>query len=418
VSVLGLLCTIFLSTAVAQTVHNVPGDYSTIQSAIDASADGDTVLVGPGTYYEQIDVGNHQITVQSSAGPATTTIDASFLGPVVTFGASATRTATLSGFTITHGQAQLSGGGGVTTNGGSPTIQGNVITNNYGEGFGNGIALLSSAALVTGNTISNNTVHGASGGGGGGGIGVLGSPCVGCGAEIRNNVIENNSILNFTTGGGIYVNGGGSVVIIDNVIRGNVSPSEGGGIGMVNTVDAQIENNLIVDNQGNTGGGVYWLTPSGTRGPYLVGNTIVGNQALDGSGVYADGNDSAARIINNMIVATNGTTGIECGTSGAETPAIAFNDAYATAAAAYGTCSTGAGTGGNISAQPIFLGPGDYRLAQTSPGIDVGSNLYSTQTTDLLGYPRLVDGNSDGFVTIDMGAYEWQDEIFHGDFEP
>jgi hypothetical protein len=36
------------------TIINIPADWSTIQQGIDASVDGDTVLVQPGTYYENV----------------------------------------------------------------------------------------------------------------------------------------------------------------------------------------------------------------------------------------------------------------------------------------------------------------------------------------------------------------------------
>ena len=53
--------------AVAGTIH-VPSDQPTIQDAIDAAMDGDTVLVAPGTYFENIDFLGKAIVVTSEAG--------------------------------------------------------------------------------------------------------------------------------------------------------------------------------------------------------------------------------------------------------------------------------------------------------------------------------------------------------------
>ena len=49
-------------------------DFDTIQSAIDAASNGDTILVGPGTYAEEITLNKPNITVRSTAGAATTII--------------------------------------------------------------------------------------------------------------------------------------------------------------------------------------------------------------------------------------------------------------------------------------------------------------------------------------------------------
>lgn len=53
---------------------NVPADQDTIQGGINAAVTGDTVLVAPGTYIEQVTI-NKSITLKSSAGPASTIID-------------------------------------------------------------------------------------------------------------------------------------------------------------------------------------------------------------------------------------------------------------------------------------------------------------------------------------------------------
>ncbi len=85
------------------TVINVPDDYPTIQGGIDASADGDTVLVQPGVYVENINFNGRNITLTSSAGPEQTVIDGAMLGAVVTIENGETDVV-LSGFTIRNGR--------------------------------------------------------------------------------------------------------------------------------------------------------------------------------------------------------------------------------------------------------------------------------------------------------------------------
>ena len=127
---------ILVGPATAQGVLTVPGQYSTIQDAINAALDGDTVLVAPGSYVETIDFIGKSVTVASVAGPDVTVIDGNNLGAVVTFSSDEGPDAVLSGFTITRGlgidAGNGRGAGGVQISGASPTLSNCTIEENRG----------------------------------------------------------------------------------------------------------------------------------------------------------------------------------------------------------------------------------------------------------------------------------------------
>ena len=58
----------------AAVIH-VPGEFSTIQAALNAAAPGDQIEVAPGTYPEVTQFQGKAVTLLSSGGPAVTTID-------------------------------------------------------------------------------------------------------------------------------------------------------------------------------------------------------------------------------------------------------------------------------------------------------------------------------------------------------
>src|SRR6266850_2970215 len=152
-----IFSTLFLvaSTAWAQNTIRVPQDVPTIQAGIDAAVNGDTVLVSPGTYVENINFNGKAITVTSSDGRAVTIIDGNANGSVVTFNHGETAASVLSGFTIRNGYT-FDDAGGIQVTNSSPEISGNVITANRAIS-GVGIDVYRGSPIIRNNTITANT---------------------------------------------------------------------------------------------------------------------------------------------------------------------------------------------------------------------------------------------------------------------
>lgn len=402
--VLSLICVAHAATITI----NVPTDQPTIQSAIVAAQNGDIVLVAPGTYFENINFLGKAITVESSGGRKVTIIDGGQANSVVTISSGEGRKSVLHGFTIRNGNggfSNFSDGGGIFIYNSSPTIKGNLVTNNIACSEGGGIAVLFSAALVEGNTVSNNTGPGCDLSGAGMTVGGAGA------AEIIGNVIENNSTPS-GDGGGIEINAAGTPTFKNNIIRGNVAKgisrsTQGGGIWIVNASEALIVQNLIYNNSAGQGSGIYFGVPFGYNGPVLVNNTIVGtSSSAQGSAVYADGFYDKVVFYNNLMIGASGTSAIYCDNTYDPTPpTLTNNDSYSPAGSGIGgACSSQSGSDGNISADPLFTSKANFRLKAGSPAINAGDNSApSVPPLDLAGKPRIVD------AIIDLGTYEYPD---------
>jgi len=108
---------IVICFSASATIINVPADYDTIQVAINASADGDTVLVADGHYYERINFYGKGILLTSefmldgdTIHIQNTIIDADTLvlgvaatGSVVCFVNGEDSTSVIQGFTLQNG---------------------------------------------------------------------------------------------------------------------------------------------------------------------------------------------------------------------------------------------------------------------------------------------------------------------------
>jgi hypothetical protein len=405
-TVVVVVCSLVVALpAQAASTLNVPSQYVTIQQAIDAATDGDTILVAPGTYVERIDFGTKDVTVASTGGAGVTVLDGSALGTVVVMNAQAGESPTLRGFTVRNGLAGPSSaysGGGVKTSGGPAVIEDNVITGNATCDGGGGIDARSSEAVIRRNTISDNFQSGCSGGVGGGGVSIVGGGHV----QLVDNVIQGNS--HGAHGGAVTLFSAGFPTIARNRIEGNSGGQQGGGLWIVNESDAQIENNLILGNFASQGGGVYWSIPL-SRGPALVNNTIVGNLGSLGSALFAGGFDASARVANNILSGAGGSV-VECDSGyDSSPPVVEFNDVLHTGAGQRygGICGDMTGINGNLSVDPVFVDPPgqDYHLSGASPLIDSGTNS-GVPARDLDGEVRTVDGDGDGVPETDIGADE------------
>lgn len=274
VSILTILIVAVLIMPVSATIINVPDDYPTIQEGINASSDGDTVLVQPGTYVENINFNGHNIVLGSlfiitgdTSYISQTVIDGNSSGPVVIFESGENSSSIITGFTIQNGSADL--GGGVFCENSSPTLLSCTFTrNNAPKGGGTSCISHSSPTLINCVYDFNRSVS-------------SNSPTYGAGiycnrfSTITNNIISENSA---NKGGGIYFLGTNST-FINNTLCRNLAVSSGGGI-YCNYSDVLVTNTILWCDSAQEEGNEIHL--EGTSSPIFTYNDIQGG--WDGEG--------------------------------------------------------------------------------------------------------------------------------------
>ena len=149
-------------TITTSTTIYVPGDYSTIQEAINAASNGYTILVADGTYSgennKNLDYLGKSIIVISENGPQDCIIDCEEQGRGFYFHNGEGVNSILTGFKIINGS--ISGlGGGIHCQTASPTIINCLIGGNYAGDGGGGFYCAASSPIVTNCTIANNTAN-------------------------------------------------------------------------------------------------------------------------------------------------------------------------------------------------------------------------------------------------------------------
>ena len=366
-------CALLAGALHAQQTLIVPDGYATIQAAIDAAETGDTVVVRPGTYVEQIDMLGKAIVLRSEGGPDVTTIDSQGASRwfdeaeycVVRMISGEGPSTVLEGFTITGGNAPspVQDGSGVYARNLSPTLRDCTITGNVGRDGGG----------VQGNV----TIEGCR--------------------------ITNNRAAHGYRGGGVY----GQVVVRDSVITGNISEERGGGI--YSTGDSLVEDTILDGNSsgrgpdGYTGGG--YFGPGTLRRCQITRNDSQHRFFSGGVDELGTGVDGATAMIQCTVafntVLNGAVPGDESGgirNVGLVEGCILFGNENLDVAllssptVRYSIVGSGFAGTGNTSADPQFrdAASGDYFLQPWSPAIDAG---------DPLGFP-----DPDG-TEPDLGAF-------------
>jgi hypothetical protein len=386
-----LVCTV----AGSARVIVVPDSAATIGTGLSMARSGDTVLVNPGRYAENIVwPGTDGIKLYSLLGPDSTVISACSTGRPLTIGSGISPATEIVGFTITGGKGVT--GAGIYTSG-SPTIAGNRVCFNEKSGernYGGGIyCAYNSNPVIVGNEVADNLCADSSTWNYGAGIYVdMNSMAV-----IGHNLITRNrcALGYWNYGAGIYVDSRAMPLIYQNVIveNHNDQGDRGHGAGIYSGGRALIFANLIVDNQNTSG---LWNYGAGIKvngSTAIINNTIVGNVCsggnwANGGGIFVDSQDSAL-IKNNIIVQNraSGGGGV-CNYNGY--PFLVANDVWNNAGGDYSGCSAGPG---DISLDPLFVTGqhGQYCLSHTGAGQPVTSPCVDAGDTLLWTWPLNLD---------------------------
>ncbi|MCK5051354.1 MAG: carboxypeptidase regulatory-like domain-containing protein [Candidatus Cloacimonetes bacterium] len=329
-----LLIIVFCGVALSATIINVPADHATIQAAINSSSTSDTVLVQPGTYFEDITFGGRAITVASlflTTGDETyieqTIINAGGYGHCVTFNSGENNDSIITGFTATNGGSYY-GSGIYCYQNSSPTISNMIITDNHGDNgdsYGGGMCFMSD-----------------------------------CEPACSDLVISNNYAQ---AGGGIWFHDNSHAIMSNITLTGNSSAH--GGAMLTSYSNPIIDHAVMYGNSSSFGGAVYVFNYSA---PQFINCTIYNNNASYGGGFYCIDLYGEPIITNSIVWGNTSSYNLQIfSNSSIHPPVVTYSDVQD------GTGEYWFGEG-CIDADPEFLDPTNniFLLGASSPCIDAG----------------------------------------------
>jgi len=331
----------------------------TIQGAIGAAADGDSILVAAATYATAVVV-SKPVYLQggwdagfAARNPSTNVTTIQSIGSVVSFLSIASGSPGIEGFVIAGGTGTElllpefgSYGGGILVNGSPATIKNNVITGcgyagETGFSGGGGIAVWNGTVTISGNTISGCAAQS------GGGIYLYQAT-----AAIAGNAISgahpNEGYSGEKKGGGIFARQSG-VTMIGNVISSNTGYQEGGGIYATLSALSTSGDSIYSNTAALGGGGIYSVNASLS----MHRTCVTGNVASSmGGGVY---HRAGSFDMSNSLVAANRT--------------------YAVAGGVYADSCWGSWTNNTIDRNVSGVAGGNVFVGDAAAPLDVRNNI-------------------------------------------
>jgi predicted outer membrane repeat protein len=261
-----LILALLTSTALADTWtvdDDGKADFDNIQAAVDASSDGDEIIVMPGTYTstadEVVNMIGKAVWLHSSEGQEVTIIDGEGTRRGIYCANGETPNTIIEGFTITNGYAEYYGGG-MRNFISSPTLTDCTFTGNSAANYGGGMYNSYSNPSLTDCTFTNNIADY-----GGGMFNNSSSP------TLDNCTFTDNTADNY---GGGMANSYSNPTLTNCTIIGNASNYSGGGM-YNNESNPTLTNCTFTNNTATTGdgGGMF----NDYSNPTLTDTTVCGN---------------------------------------------------------------------------------------------------------------------------------------------
>ena len=342
---LAMVVVLATGAALAADTLRVPGDFKTIQAAVDAAKPGDTVVVAPGTYRERVRL-KSRVVLRSDGDDAQGTLGLKRAEA-----------------TIIDGGGEAGEGPGVAMAEGS-TLDGFSVTN---------VGLYDDASWKKHHaTQGEQQSYEHIGEPGTTGIGIVGVTCI-----VRHNIVHHNG----NSGIGIVGVPGKRCepLLIHNICHRNM----GGGIGAMKDSRATIRENVCFEN-------FYAGIGHSAASPLVLGNVCYGNVRA-GIGI----SEGASPIVRGNKCYKNRRAGIGIRTGADTRPTVEANDCYDNGMAGIGT---------RQDAMPVIRGNRCYRnklagigsRTGASPTI-IGNECFENEMTGI--------GQRGGTTTMLIGNY-------------